>query len=244
MPRLPQAVRVSYRLFCCKAIGRGSFLFIADTGDLSALWIRWYTRACYGCWGGEIGRRACLRSKYRKVWRFKSSPQHNDEHPARWGGGQRNFGVDALALGASTARYGGSTTPTQIRCSVVFNYLRQPGHRRRSATRDCGRVRSGGSSQGASRYSLCSVPRAGIEPASLLGHHFKWCVYTSSTTPAVFVSGVRMRMRISRILHTISPCAYVRHGRESNPRMSVLQTEALPLRHRANTRQLTVFVRF
>src|SRR3989338_10429728 len=29
--------------------------------------------------GGEIGRHACLRSKCRKAWRFKSSPAHQIE---------------------------------------------------------------------------------------------------------------------------------------------------------------------
>ena len=55
------------------------------------------------------------------------------------------------------------------------------------------------------------VPGVGIEPTCLTAHRFKRCVYTNFTTQAY-----KLLMRCRRELH---------------PRMSVLQTEALLLRH-------------
>lgn len=65
----------------------------------------------------------------------------------------------------------------------------------------------------------------GVEPISLTGHHFKWCAYTSSATRAYF-SEKRLTF-------------FVRPGAESNRRIELLQSSALPLGHQVLSRNFS-----
>jgi hypothetical protein len=82
---------------------------------------------------------------------------------------------------------------------------------------------------------LTFVPGVGIEPTSLARHDFKSCAYTYSATRANSESlgFPTARGLPSSTGETAFSRPHLRRRGESNPRVAVLQTAALPLRHYA-----------